>query len=71
MVNHQKFTSSNIKYEEYKTKTSYRESQINEYTTRAHKMSSSKFILKCLTAVMLPHWSAKKKAAEMFAASKG
>ena len=39
----------------------YSESQINEYIARAHKMSSSKFILKCRTAVMLPHWSAQKR----------
>ena len=25
-------------------------------------MSSSKFILKCITAVMLPHWSAQKES---------
>ena len=24
-------------------------------------MSSSKFILKCMTVVMLPHWSAQKE----------
>ena len=40
----------------------YSESQINEYIARAHKMSSSKFILKCMTAVMLPHWSAQKES---------
>ena len=40
----------------------YSESQINENIARAHKMSSSKFILKCMTAVMLPHWSAQKES---------
>ena len=39
----------------------YSESQINEYIAKAHKMSSSKFILKCIAAVMLPHWSAQKE----------
>ena len=37
--------------------------QINEYIARAHKMSSSNLILKCMTVVMFPHWSAQKKAA--------
>ena len=40
----------------------YSESQINEYIARAHKMSSSKFILKYITAVMLAHWSAQKES---------
>ena len=40
----------------------YSESQINEYIARAHKMSSSKFIFKCMTAVILPHWSAQKES---------
>ena len=40
----------------------YSESQINEYIARAHKMSSSKFILKSMTAVMLPHWSTQKES---------
>ena len=40
----------------------YSESQINEYIARAHKMSSSKFNLKCMTVVMLPHWSAQKES---------
>ena len=41
---------------------SYSESQINEYIARAHKMSSSKNIFKCMTAVMLPQWSAQKES---------
>ena len=40
----------------------YSESQINEYRARAHKMSSSKFILKCMRAVRLSHWSAQKES---------
>ena len=41
----------------------YRESQINEYIAEAHEMSSLKFILKCMTAVMLLIGLHKKKAA--------
>ena len=41
----------------------YSESQIYEYIARAHKMSSSKFILKIMTAVMLFIGLHKKKAA--------
>ena len=48
-----------IKLEKTELKMTYSESQINEYITRTHKMSSLKFILKCMTAVMLPHWSAQ------------
>ena len=40
----------------------YSESQINEYIARAHTMSSLKFILKCMTAVMRSHWSAQKES---------
>ena len=43
-------------------KNYYSESQIYEYIARAHKMSSSTFILKYMTAVMLPHWSAQKES---------
>ena len=39
----------------YNIKSLYSKSQINEYIARAHTMSSSKFILKSMTAVMLPH----------------
>ena len=46
----------------YNIKSLYSESQINEYIARAHKLSSSKFILKSMTAVMLPHWSAQKES---------
>ena len=35
------------------SKLKYSESQINKYIARAHEMSSSKFNLKCMTAVML------------------
>ena len=57
----------NLNLELYKpvystTYTTYSESQINEYIARAHKMSSSKFILKYMTAVLLPHWSAQKES---------
>ena len=41
----------------------YSESQIIEYIARAHKMSSLKFILKYMTAVMLLIVLHKKKAA--------
>ena len=41
----------------------YSESQIIEYIARAHKMSSLKFILKYMTAVMLLIGLHKKKAA--------
>ena len=60
------FLYQNIKNYQY-----YSESQINEYIARAHKMSSLKFILKYMTAVMLLIGLHKKKAVDMFAASKG
>ena len=46
----------------YNIKSLYSESQINEYIARAHTMSSSKFILKSMTAVMLSPWSAQKES---------
>ena len=35
---------------------------IPDYIARVHKMSSLKFSLKCMTAVMLHHWSAQKES---------